>query len=1462
MKKLKICLLIFLSLILITSCTKHEHTFEQTLSYDDEYHYYASTCEHDVVKDKVPHSYDAGTVIKEATEAEEGLIKYSCMCGYSYTEALDRLPHTHTFSDALSYDDEYHYYASTCAHDVVKDKAPHSFDEGIVIKEATEAEEGLIKYSCICGYSYTETIQKLPHTHTFSDTLSYDDEYHYYASTCEHDVVKDKAPHSYDEGIVIKQATEAEEGIIKYSCICGYSYTEALEKLPHTHTFSDALSYDDEYHYYASTCEHDVVKDKAPHSFDEGIIIKEATEAEEGLIKYSCMCGYSYTETIQKLPHTHTFSDTLSYDDEYHYYASTCAHDVVKDKEAHSYDEGTVILRPTIFNKGLKRFVCKKCKYIKEVELEKLEILSLHINAYNTQGATTGFEQYHGLMLYKAGVTLGSSLYWHKVGLKEVNGEYVVAFVAPSGTAISMDYDYLLLSWQDDSSGMYDALLGYSLTVGEKLKFSSNLDTLSDGSVSLEVSRLSDIFNVTYELGFEHYDTKNDLYTSFFTDFYYFLISSTDCDMDSLGIKSLDEFLAYCKNWDVGGRSELAGVGNAFGPYYLKVERGGTFATQPTTSFIGYCYQNNKYVDFLEFLEVFFAYWRTDEGYTTPDNYGNDFFASSWAALVDTCKYFYFTSKTLTDKYKWFTYERSPRVHYMLDNTPGVGKIDLEYTCVIGEKIILPKNVYRMNYYFLGWYDESGNRVYEISTEAKVYAKFERLYNIITFKDGANIIKTIKVKQGLRIPYLEYDNELYKFMGWANSDFELYDFLNASTTDLTLYAIFDNESSALGDIVVNAYNTQGATTGFGAYEGLELFKSGVQINANLYWYKVALVKNGLTYQIIEIAPSGTNLTKAYDYLLLAYNSESSGKCELVKSFNLRVGDEVSFSVDLNSLADGSVNVVASFTRSVDKIYNLVLEAGDVTFDYESVVKEADEITLPTIEKTGFKFMGWYESSDFTGNPVNSYVATENKIFYAYFVQKKISSPLDYVSDVFSSTTLDELPSYMGLSTLTWNSSNPDLYKIDNNKGFTQRRYQTHQKQTVKITVEVLTDGKTEAFSKDITINPVKFDAMVHPLATYFSVSSASSYQRYNERYLNDQTLFSDKFKDKMNMVYYAFGIPQENGTVTLNTTYIDQVMELKNSGIRVLLVIDGANRAALQAMVKLCNNDSTRATFVSNICDLIVKYNFDGVDIDWEFPGTSGLSGYTLEIDRTNLNKLLRDLRQKLNSLQEEGGTNYILSIAAPSTYWGSDKYDFDGRYQTSVGGINDYCDYVNMMSYDLNKTSSTSHLTHLHNPSNSYSYGFSVDYGVSYFTSLGLDKNKIIIGSAAYGKAYKVTGTVDDSATYPALGVTGTLGQVLGYDLPLQSITYNSGTIYYTGIQKLLNNSNFKLYHEYNSSNKFVGSYLYSKTDKYFITFDSILSITEKCKYIKANSGMGIMVWAYGEDATDTVINTICDNM
>ena len=169
----------------------------------------------------------------------------------------------------------------------------------------------------------------------------------------------------------------------------------------------------------------------------------------------------------------------------------------------------------------------------------------------------------------------------------------------------------------------------------------------------------------------EVYNSKKELFEMFFSDFYRFILANDGKkDLESHNINSLDEFLKYA-DYYADGQENCYAMGFAFHKYFLIKEEGGVLENQPETTFIGYCIKNGKYVDFINFLISFFAFWRNDEHCTSfnPYNYADNFFTSAWAALVDTCKLFYFTAETV---YWW----QSFRVKYCLDNIPGVILID------------------------------------------------------------------------------------------------------------------------------------------------------------------------------------------------------------------------------------------------------------------------------------------------------------------------------------------------------------------------------------------------------------------------------------------------------------------------------------------------------------------------------------------------------------------------------------------------------------------------------------------------------------------------------------------------------------------------------------------------------------------------------------------------------------------
>lgn len=229
----------------------------------------------------------------------------------STSEPIDS--HTeHDFSGAWKTDENSHW--KTCSGEGCKEKADesaHIYGEGQITKPATEAEEGVTTYACIiCGYEKTEPIAKIPHVHSYEEEYTNDETHHWHESACGHEP-SEKVPHLFDEGFIVKPATDTENGIMAYTCVyCGYDYEEEYSAAAHKHFFDTEYSYDEDSHWYAALCGHDNVKGKAPHTLGAGVVTKQATEEEEGITSYACSeCDYVKEEPIAKLPHKHVFDE-------------------------------------------------------------------------------------------------------------------------------------------------------------------------------------------------------------------------------------------------------------------------------------------------------------------------------------------------------------------------------------------------------------------------------------------------------------------------------------------------------------------------------------------------------------------------------------------------------------------------------------------------------------------------------------------------------------------------------------------------------------------------------------------------------------------------------------------------------------------------------------------------------------------------------------------------------------------------------------------------------------------------------------------------------------------------------------------------------------------------------------------------------------------------------------------------
>ena len=538
----------------------------------------------------------------------------------------------------------------------------------------------------------------------------------------------------------------------------------------------------------------------------------------------------------------------------------------------------------------------------------------------------------------------------------------------------------------------------------------------------------------------------------------------------------------------------------------------------------------------------------------------------------------------------------------------------------------------------------------------------------------------------------------------------------------------------------------------------------------------------------------------------------------------------------DALSEKEKSLITNYQKLVNAENKIKIEIDK----YQNVIDLINEIPdIVTLSSSGIIIKA-EEAYEALANLYREYVTNYQKLLDARAKLNELLDSVDfnihdYVPDYIDGDIY--VPQTLGTKTLTWTVIDSKLLNYSNDYFKIDKVYQNHQEQTVTISV-LINDGVDQiTLTKEAVVGPIVYEAFTStPVAAYVNSSAMYHYVKYNGR----DEVFSNNTKELLDIAYYCFVNPTSNGGVTISDafkSYYDEVIALKNSGVRVVVSVAGST----QIFSDVCYSDSLREKFAQALVDVVLEYNFDGIDLDWEFPGTGNRD---TAIDKANYTKLFKSLREKLNAIQDDKGSNYLLSSAVPATSWGTNRYDFPG--------MNKYLDYVNMMSYDLNRTDKTTHLSPLYTSAKDGGYGFSVKYGVDRFTSLGLDKSKIIIGTACYGKAYKVTGAVSSTSTLPGLNVTATLTQLAGV-----TGSHASGTIYYYGIEELIKTGKYTKYIETLTNGNICGSYLYNSAEKIFISYESSEVIAAKYNFAVAN-GVGIMCWSMPEDASDVYINTI----
>ena len=198
------------------------------------------------------------------------------------------------------------------------------WDDGKITTAPTCTKTGVKQYTCtICSETKTEEIAALGHDYSSDWTIDTaaacetvgSKSHHCTRCDSKKDVTEIPASgHSWNDGAITTEPTCTDEGVKTFTCnSCGKTRTEEVVALGHNYssdwTIDTAAACETvgskSHHCTRCDSKKDITEIPASgkHTWNNGVITKPATIAEEGVKTYTCtICGVTRTETIAKLP--------------------------------------------------------------------------------------------------------------------------------------------------------------------------------------------------------------------------------------------------------------------------------------------------------------------------------------------------------------------------------------------------------------------------------------------------------------------------------------------------------------------------------------------------------------------------------------------------------------------------------------------------------------------------------------------------------------------------------------------------------------------------------------------------------------------------------------------------------------------------------------------------------------------------------------------------------------------------------------------------------------------------------------------------------------------------------------------------------------------------------------------------------------------------------------------------------
>ena len=397
------------------------------------------------------------------------------------------------------------------------------------------------------------------------------------------------------------------------------------------------------------------------------------------------------------------------------------------------------------------------------------------------------------------------------------------------------------------------------------------------------------------------------------------------------------------------------------------------------------------------------------------------------------------------------------------------------------------------------------------------------------------------------------------------------------------------------------------------------------------------------------------------------------------------------------------------------------------------------------------------------------------------------------------------------------------------------------------------------YERDFDVNDIPAWNLTHILYGFVPICSATENESLKQIQGSHAALLNacagrDDYKVAIHDPWAALGETTQRG-YNWSTKYkgnFGQIMQLKQA-YPDLVILPSVGGWTLSDPFHSFSNATHRKTFVDSMEEYLRTWKFfDGVDIDWEYPGGYGANRALGDVvtDRQTYTDVMRDLRAMLDRMELRTGRRYHLTSAIGAGPEKIARVD----YKT----VQQYMDQILLMTYDFYgawDVKVLGNMPGLFAPSWDLTDDYNTHSAVQALLSQDVDPAKVAIGASMYGRGWRGVS-----------GWTGTnhmTGKGTGAypPKPKKAIkSWEPGTQDYQGIavdEKAARDPNTTTTWTYHWDAESMAGYLYRPGTHDVMSYDNAESVKAKGAYVRSKGLAGLFSWEIDGDNGD-ILNAI----